>query len=121
MLSTTNSFDCFQSHRFLSCGQDLETHLPNKDHLEPRRASSLHKEVLGSNTSRWLCIFESRHEMSNNVVYATSKASDQPARMHSLIRAFASCLNILLTEHYLEFLSLKGGCTGSSEPFHVKM
>ena len=26
---------------------------------------------------------------------ATSKASDQPARMRSLIRAFAHCLNIL--------------------------
>ena len=27
----------------------------------------------------------------------------------------------LLTEHYLEFLSLKGGCTGSSESTFVKM
>ena len=27
----------------------------------------------------------------------------------------------LLTEHYLEFLSLKGGCKGLSEPTHVKM
>ena len=27
----------------------------------------------------------------------------------------------LLTEHHLEFLSLKGGCTGSSESIHVKM
>ena len=27
----------------------------------------------------------------------------------------------LLTEHHLEFLSLKGGCTGSSESAHVKM
>ena len=27
----------------------------------------------------------------------------------------------LLTEHHLEFLSLKGGCTGSSEYAHVKM
>ena len=26
-----------------------------------------------------------------------------------------------LTEHYLEFLSLKGGCTGSSESTLVKM
>ena len=38
---------------------------------------------------------ESQHEISNNVVYATSKASDQPAHMHSLIRAFASPLEIL--------------------------
>ena len=27
----------------------------------------------------------------------------------------------LLTEHYLVFLSLKGGCTGVSESTHVKM
>ena len=27
----------------------------------------------------------------------------------------------LLNEHYLEFLSLKRGCTGSSESTHVKM
>ena len=27
----------------------------------------------------------------------------------------------LLTEHHLEFLSLKGGCLGSSESTHVKM
>ena len=27
----------------------------------------------------------------------------------------------LLTEHHLEFLSLKGDCTGSSEPILVKM
>ena len=34
-------------------------------------------------------------EISNNVVCATSKASDQPAHTRSLIRAFASLLNIL--------------------------
>ena len=27
----------------------------------------------------------------------------------------------LLAEHHLEFLSFKGGCSGSSEPSHVKM
>ena len=27
----------------------------------------------------------------------------------------------LLTEHHLEFLRLKGGCTGSTESSHVKM
>ena len=35
------------------------------------------------------------HEISNNVVSATSKASDQPAHTLSLIRAFASRLSIL--------------------------
>ena len=65
------------------------------------------------------------------MVCATSKASDQPAHTRSLIRVFASRLNImslgystnvkLLTEHHLEFLSLKGGCTGSFESTLVKM
>ena len=35
------------------------------------------------------------HEISNNVVCATSKGSDQPAYRRSLIRAFARRLNIL--------------------------
>ena len=39
--------------------------------------------------------FEAVHEISNNVVCATSKASDQPTNTHSLIRAFARRLNIL--------------------------
>ena len=39
--------------------------------------------------------FEPRHEISNNVLCATSKASDQPAHTRSLIRAFSSGLNIL--------------------------
>ena len=40
-------------------------------------------------------IFEPRHEISNNVVCATNKASDQPVHTRSLIRAFACRLNIL--------------------------
>ena len=40
-------------------------------------------------------INEQPHEISSNVVCVTSKASDQTAHMHSLIRAFASGLNIL--------------------------
>ena len=39
--------------------------------------------------------YEPRHEISNNVVCATSKASDQPAHTFSLIRAFACCMNII--------------------------
>ena len=58
--------------------------------------------------------------ISNNVVCATSKCSDQPARTRSLMRAFASrflySMRVqLLTEHHLEILSLTRGCTGSSE------
>ena len=73
----------------------------------------------------FLIIIEPRHEISNNVLCATSKASDQPVHMHSLIGAFASRLYILwlklLTYHRLEFLSLKGGCTESCESTVVKM
>ena len=51
-------------------------------------------------------IFEPRHEISNNVVCAISKCSDQPAHTRSLIRAFACRSNILsvmlLTEHQLK-------------------
>ena len=43
----------------------------------------------------YLYIIEPQHEISNNVVCATSKASDQPVHVRSLIRAFASRLNIL--------------------------
>ena len=45
-------------------------------------------------------IIEPVHEISNNVVCATSKASDQPAHTRSLIRAFASHLSILCLLSY---------------------
>ena len=52
-------------------------------------------------------ILEPWHEISNNVVYATSKGSDQPVHTRSLVRAFASRLNIsmsvkLLTKHHFD-------------------
>ena len=47
------------------------------------------------NLSRGQLIIEPVHEISNNVVCATSKASDQPAHTRSLIRAFASRLSSL--------------------------
>ena len=62
-------------------------------------------------------IYEPRHEISNNVVCATSKSSDQPAHMRSLIRAFAGCLIILWVFSYWLNI-LKGGCTGSLEMPH---
>ena len=40
-------------------------------------------------------IIEPVHEISNNVVCATSKATYQPAHTHSLIRDFASRLSVL--------------------------
>ena len=45
-------------------------------------------------------IIEPRHEISNNVVCATSKGTDQPVHMCSLIRAFASRLNNLRVLSY---------------------
>ena len=44
--------------------------------------------------------YEPGHEISINVVCATSNASDQPAHMGSLIRAFASRLSILCLLSY---------------------
>ena len=38
---------------------------------------------------------EPRYEISNNVLCATSKASNQPSHTRSLISAFVSGLNIL--------------------------
>ena len=70
--------------------------------------------------------FEPVHEISNNVVCATSKVSYQPSHTRSFDQSL--CLSLeypmivkLLTEHHLRFLSLKVGCTGSSESTLVKM
>ena len=65
--------------------------------------------------------YEPVHEISNNVVCATSKASVQPAHTRSLITAFASRCVKLHTENHLKFLGLKIGFTGSSESALVKM
>ena len=52
------------------------------------------KLVQEDNVVRYKIIHEPVHEISNNVVCVTSKASDQPAHTRSLIRAFANRLNI---------------------------
>ena len=52
------------------------------------------KEITSTNCTH-LKRYEPRHEISNKVVCATSKGSDQPAHTRSLIRAIASRLNIL--------------------------
>ena len=39
-------------------------------------------------------LFEPQHEISDNVICAISKGSDQPVHTRSLIRAFASQLDI---------------------------
>ena len=78
--------------------------------------------MVNFSTGNWRQYRDSSDNMSRSMrfptmwyVRATSKASDHPAHTHSLIRAFACHLNILW------FLSLTGGCTGSSESTLVKM
>ena len=65
------------------------------------------------------------HEISNNMVCATSNGSDQTAHTQSdqsLCSSLEYSMSVkLLTEHLLEVLSLKGGCTGSSESTLVKI
>ena len=55
--------------------------------------TSYQRQVDATTSHRHL--YGQRHEISNNVVCATYKASDQPAHTRSLIRAFASGLNII--------------------------
>ena len=65
-------------------------------------------------------LFELQHEISNKVVCATSKGSDQTAE--SLCESFEYFMTLWpLTEHPFEFLSLNRDCTGSSELTHVKI
>ena len=61
---------------------------------------------------RWIECFllEPVHKTSNNVVCATSKASDQPAHTRSLIRAFASRLSILWLLSYWLNIIWRLGC-----------
>ena len=66
-------------------------------------------------------IYEPQHVISNNVVCATSKGSDQTSHMRSLIRAVYSMNIKLLIEYHLQFLSLKGDCKGSHESTFVKI
>ena len=47
------------------------------------------------NLKLFIAIIEPWHGITNTVICATSKASDQPANTRNLIRAFASRLNIL--------------------------
>ena len=61
------------------------------DRVEPSRSIL----VKGSMRNVYVTLFEPVHEISNNLVCATSKVSDQPGQTRSLIRAFASRLNIL--------------------------
>ena len=52
-------------------------------------------QIQYSQTVFYVETHEPRHEISNKMVCAASKVSDQPAHTRSLIRAFACRLNIL--------------------------
>ena len=66
--------------------------------------------------------FEPRHEISNNVVYVWPSACSYAQSDQSLCWLLEYSMTVkLLTEKNLEFLSLKEGCTGSTESTHVKM
>ena len=58
-------------------------------------------QIIGNKISKMIDkANEPVHEISNNVVCATSKSSDQPAHTRSLIRAFARRLNIIWVLSY---------------------
>ena len=91
---------------------------------KPDRIIILAKFVVLAKVVSHTNIIEPRHEISNNVVCAISKASDQPYAQsdQSLYLSLEYSMIVKpLTEHYLECLHLKGGCTGWSESTHVKM
>ena len=77
-------------------------HANNKSalqHAHPRNlisAFDIHSLYIKiANIHSFNITFEPRHEISNNVVCATSGGSDQPVHTRSLSRAFAGRLNIL--------------------------
>ena len=63
--------------------------------MSSKNLDSILLDSLGDGIERKKNRNEPRHVISNNVVCVTSKASDQPAHMRSLIRAFASCMDVL--------------------------
>ena len=70
-------------------------------------------------------IYEPVNEISNNVVcdqQMLRSACAYAQSDQSLCKSLEYSMSVkLLTEHYWEFLSLKGGCTGSCESTYVKM
>ena len=67
-------------------------------HTDINCQCSITKKILHCIVDRitwWELQYEPVHEISNNVVCATSRASDQPVHTHSLIRVFASRLSMV--------------------------
>ena len=70
------------------------------DNSTPKYAIIVSKNERESDLLPRSLTYEPRHEISNNLVCATSKASDQPAHTHSLMGVFACRLNILCVLSY---------------------
>ena len=87
LITFANSLDPYQARK--NVGPDLDSISRQKKHEQLLRGKALREKMKLNLT------FEPRHEISNNVVRASSKGSDQPAHTRSLIRAFAGRLNIL--------------------------
>ena len=81
------------SPKALCCAFEQDTLSSAKYWFNPGRQESI--QLVYCIYPKYSDAFEPRHQISNNVVCATSKGSDQPAHTRSLIRAFASRLNIL--------------------------
>ena len=77
--------------------QDLTLDNKSLNRLYYTSRTTLDHTIVRKNgdVNQFKTINEPAHEISNNVVCATSKTSDQPAHTRSLIRAFASHLSIL--------------------------
>ena len=58
--------------------------------------------------------------MSDHQSLTSACTYAQSDQSHSSLLAYSMSVK-LLSEHHLEFLSLKGGCTGSSESILVKI
>ena len=83
----SNNVECATSK-----GSDQPAHTRTYERLENSYPSLMRETRSAPETNQYN---EPRHEISNNVVCATSKGSDQPAHTRGLIRAFARRLNIL--------------------------
>ena len=73
-----------------------------------------------------LDLFEPRHGISNNVVCANKQSLRSACAYAQSDQSLGYSLEYsiavkLLTEHHFDILSLKGGCTGSSESTFVEM
>ena len=96
-------------------------------------ASVEYEKTLGSDLSlllitvlRVLTIIKPRHEISKQYGMCSQQSLRSACAYaqtdQSLCKSLEFSVSIkLLTEYNLEFLSLKGGCTGSSESTLVKM